>query len=69
MYNKDDSNINWKDKAVRRQKENKELHKRIREIKEGRDKWKEKFQKDREVTIKLEKEIDRIKKNLGKIIH
>ena len=58
----------WKIKAIERQIENKDLRKRLKESKTSRDQWKHKaFERIEEIRI-LEIEIDRIKKNLKKII-
>ena len=58
----------WKIKAIERQIENKDLRKRLKESKTSRDQWKHKaFERREEIRI-LEIEIDRIKKNLMKII-
>ena len=58
----------WKNKAIERQIENKDLRKRLKESKTSRNQWKQKAFDRKEEIIKLEIEIDRIKKNLLKII-
>lgn len=59
---------NWKQKAILRQRENKDIRKRLKESKSSRDQWKQKSIQHKEVIKGLENEIDRIKKNLTKII-
>ena len=58
----------WKKKAIERRLENKELGKRLKETKESRDKWKTKAQNSQATLKKNQCEIERIKKNLKKII-
>jgi hypothetical protein len=58
----------WKNKAKERQIENKDLRKRLKESKTSRDQWKQKAFERKEEIKALEIEIDRIKKNLMKII-
>jgi uncharacterized protein Yka (UPF0111/DUF47 family) len=60
--------IIWKNKAISRQIENKDLRKRLKESKGSRDQWKKKASERKGEIKKLEMEIDRIKKNLMKII-
>ncbi|MCP3923112.1 MAG: hypothetical protein GY714_11055, partial [Desulfobacterales bacterium] len=53
----------WKSKSVTRNAENKELKKRIKEIKIGREKWKVKYKLKSEEVLKYKKEINAIKKD------
>ena len=59
---------NWKQKAIDRQIENKDLRKRLKESKASRDNWKNKAFQRNEKIKRLEDEVDNIKKNLLKII-
>lgn len=59
-----DDILNWKQKALERRLENKELHKRIKELKISRENWKNKYLKYKEKSDFLEGEIDKIKKKL-----
>lgn len=65
LNNSDD---NWKNKAILRQVQNKDLRKRIKESKKSRDHWKQKAFQYKEAVKYLENEVERIKKNLTKII-
>lgn len=58
----------WKSKAVKRNAENKELKKRIIEIKNGRENWKAKFMQKKEEALKYKKEINSIKKKIEIIL-
>ena len=58
----------WKSKSVQRNAENKELKKRIEEIKTGREKWKAKCMLKNEEALKYIKELDSIKKKIEKIL-
>lgn len=58
----------WKNKAVERNRQIKDLKKRIAEISLGRDHWKEKFIKQKELCQYYKNEITRIKKNLMTIL-
>jgi hypothetical protein len=58
----------WKQKAIQRQIQNKDIRKRLKESKLSRDQWKLKAFQHKETIKKLENEINRIKKNLVKII-
>lgn len=58
----------WKQKAILRQRENKDLRKRLKETKLSRNQWKLKASQHKEVIKGLEDEVSRIKKNLIKII-
>ena len=59
---------NWREKAVYRNAENKELKKRIKEISNGRDNWKEKYKIQKQEANQLKLEIELIKKNIEKIL-
>jgi hypothetical protein len=52
----------WKSRSVRRNAENKELKKRIKELTKSRDNWKEKYKMKREASDLLSKELEIIKK-------
>ncbi|MCK5625214.1 hypothetical protein KAI04_05255 [Candidatus Pacearchaeota archaeon] len=58
----------WRSRSVRRNAENKELKKRIKELKAGRENWKRKYMLNRDRLLKVEKELNFIKKTIGKII-
>ena len=58
----------WKSKAVRRNKENKELKKRIKELVASRNLWKGKHKANKELAGRYSKEIELIKKKLEKIL-
>ena len=58
----------WKSKAARRNAENKELKKRIVEIKTGREKWKAKYMLKNEEALILKNELSAIKKKIEKIL-
>jgi hypothetical protein len=60
--------IFWKSKAVQRNAENKELKKRIKEIKKGRESWKVKYKLKSEEALKYKNELDLIKKKIVKIL-
>lgn len=62
-----DSNA-WRDKAVSRRYENKELNKRIKEITHGRETWKAKAMTHKKEIVDLKIELINIKKKLKKII-
>lgn len=62
------SNKLWKIKAIERQIENKDLRKRLKESKTSREHWKLKASQRMDDIKRLENEIERIKKNLSKII-
>lgn len=67
--NKTDYNaLFWKSKAVRRNAENKELKKRIKEISASRDNWKRKYKIKRDLAEIYSKEIEGIKKKIEKIL-
>lgn len=58
----------WKSKAVRRNAENKELKKRIKELTASRDAWKEKYKVKKDLSERYNKEIIMIKKKIEKIL-
>ncbi len=58
----------WKSRSVKRNAENKELKKRIEEIKASRNNWKNKYMLKRDQLKKIEKEISSIKKTIEKIV-
>jgi len=58
----------WKSKAVVRNAENKELKKRINEIKNGRESWKAKYKLKSDEALKYKKKVDSIKKKVEKIL-
>lgn len=59
----------WKSKSVKRNAENKELKKRIKELTNSRDSWKEKYKRKRDASDLLSKEIGAIKKKIEKILN
>ncbi len=58
----------WKSRSVKRNAENKELKKRIKELKASRNNWKEKYMLKRDQFMKVDKEISSIKKTIEKIV-
>lgn len=58
----------WKSKAVKRNREIKELKKRIEEIKKGRESWKNKYKKKTQEALIYSNELDLIKKKIEKIV-
>jgi hypothetical protein len=58
----------WKSKSVQRNAENKELKKRIKELINSRDSWKEKYKAKRDVADLLKKEIELLKKKTEDIL-
>jgi hypothetical protein len=69
MYmNNKDINTEWKEKAVSRAREIKELNKRIKEKVLSRDKWKSRYMQQKEETLKYKNEIEQIKKKIEKIL-
>lgn len=58
----------WKSRSVKRNAENKELKKRIEELKASRNNWKNKYMLKRDQFKKVEKEISSIKKTIDKIV-
>jgi hypothetical protein len=57
----------WKQKAIERRLENKELNKRIKELKRSRDNWKNKYVDEKKITCSFKQELTLIKKKLTKI--
>lgn len=58
----------WKERAIARRLENKELNKRRKELTQSRDKWKDKYMKQKNRGDKLEHELGLIKKKLNDIL-
>ena len=58
----------WKERAIERRYENKELKKRINEITDSRDKWKVKYMSNKSEVVILRAEMDAIKKKIKQII-
>jgi hypothetical protein len=58
----------WKSKSVQRNAENKELKKRIIEITDSRNSWKEKYKEKRNEAEIYKTEINSIKKKIEKIM-
>jgi len=58
----------WKSKAVKKNQENKELKKRIKETKAGRERWKAKYIESRKEAEAYKKELVSIKKKIGRIL-
>ena len=56
----------WKQKAIDRRLENKELGKRKKELNKSREQWKMKYLKEKERADIYEKELSSIKKNFSK---
>jgi len=65
--NKSKENI-WKDRAIDRRYENKYLKKRIKELTQSRDNWKEKHKAVKDQKELLEIELKNIKKKLSNIL-
>ena len=59
----------WKSRSVRRNAENKELKKRIKELKVSRDKWKQKYMNKKAQLEETEKEVRAIKEKIEKIVN
>ncbi len=57
----------WKQKAIERRLENKELYKRVKELKRSRDKWKYKYVEEKKHAYTFKQELTLIKKKLTKI--
>lgn len=59
MFKKKENNLDkeWKRKAIDRQRENKRLKKKIKEIIKSRDHWKDKAKKIKEIKRKIEEEL------------
>ncbi|MFZ4741948.1 MAG: hypothetical protein ACOYLE_12365 [Bacteroidales bacterium] len=60
-------NQEWKDKALQRTIENKQLKKRIKELKNSRDSWKEKSVEYKLRADKMELHLKKTKKLIEKI--
>lgn len=58
----------WKSKSVQRNAENKELKKRIKELKASRNAWKNKYIIKKDLAELYNKEIEMIKKKVEKIL-
>lgn len=58
----------WKERAIARRLENKELNKRRKELTLSRENWKEKYMKQKIRGDKLEHELGLIKKKLNDIL-
>jgi hypothetical protein len=58
----------WKSRAVAKNQDNKELKKRINEIKTGRELWKAKYKIKSEEALRYKSELDSIKKKIEKIV-
>ena len=67
MENKDFTKM-WREKAVSRSAEIKELKKRIKEKEIGRDKWKEKYKLQKSIAEKYKNEIETIKKKIENLL-
>lgn len=63
----ENNNSTWKQKAIARRLENKELNKRRKELALSRDKWKTKFMAQKERADYFESEVSAIKKKLSTI--
>lgn len=63
-----EDNLIWKQRAIERRLENKELNKRRKELTTSRDNWKHKYMQQKQRTSQLEKELERIKKKLNEIL-
>jgi len=59
---------NWKGKAIERRHENKALKKRAKELIISRENWKTKAMAEKRRKNMFEKELNKIKKKLNKII-
>jgi hypothetical protein len=64
----EDNNTSWKERAISRRLENKELNKRRKELVKSRDGWKEKYMVQKEKADKLEHDLELIKKKLNEIL-
>lgn len=67
LDNMEDLNF-WKERAIARRLENKELNKRRKELTLSRENWKEKYMKQKIRGDKLEHELGLIKKKLNDIL-
>ena len=64
----EESNLLWKEKALQRRAENKELIKRKKELTKSRDNWKRKHIAQKARADSLEKDLIAIKKKLNEIL-
>jgi hypothetical protein len=64
----EDESTSWKERAISRRLENKELNKRRKELIKSRDGWKEKYMVQKEKADKLEHDLELIKKKLNEIL-
>ncbi len=64
----EDNSASWKDRAISRRLENKELNKRRKELIKSRDGWKEKYMVQKEKADKLEHDLELVKKKLNEIL-
>lgn len=62
------TNIDWETRAKDRRLENKELKKRIKELRHSRGLWKDKFMRQKQILVELQKKVDVVKKNVLQII-
>ena len=62
------TNIDWETRAKDRRLENKELKKRIKELRHSRGLWKNKFMRQKQILVELQKKVDVVKKNVLQII-
>lgn len=58
----------WKSKSSAKSAENKELNKRLKEVKAGRENWKMKYKAAKQEAVEYKKELDSIKKKIEKIL-
>ena len=58
----------WKQKAIMRRLEIKELHKRKKELDISRENWKSKYMAEKERADNFEKQLNAIKKKLNEIL-
>lgn len=63
----EDNNF-WKERAIERRFENKELNKRKKELIKSRDNWKGKYHAQKAKADRLEHELELIKKKLNDIL-
>lgn len=59
---------NWKQKAISRRLQNKELGKRIKELKASRGNWKQKHHRQKQRADQLGKELVSLKKKLYQLL-
>jgi len=63
------SEVNWKERALERRLIIKYKDKRINELKQGRDSWKDKYAQQKTKALQAEKELKIFKKKLLKILN